>query len=95
MQYQEVTGGVCAPQGFAADAAVDPTTSLLDNPATHDRTVAFCEKMAPGFVYDKKMLQAFGGLPLEGMIRRNLVNLEPEEIKEFQAFLQRTPKADS
>lgn len=73
----------------------DPTTSLLDNPATHDRTVAFCEKMAPGFVYDKKMLQAFGGLPLEGMIRRNLVNLEPEEIKEFQAFLQRTPKADS
>lgn len=31
----------------------DPTTSLLDNPATHDRTVAFCEKMAPGFVYDK------------------------------------------
>ena len=70
----------------------DTLGSLLDNPMAGARTHAFCEKMEPGMFDDDAMLRFLRGMAFERILNRNIDRMDKEDLKEFNAFLQRTPK---
>lgn len=70
----------------------DTLGSLLENPATAEETLAFCERMVPGFREDKPLIRMLSGLPLEGLVNRNLATVDKDDVRSFNRFLQRTPK---
>lgn len=70
----------------------DTLGSLLDNPATGPQTRAFCEKTGMRLFDDTSMLQFLRGMSFERLLNGQIESLSPEVVKEFNDFLQATPK---